>query len=192
MRRYRRHVTVLVAALAIPLLVGACGGSGRPAVSGSPAGANASAKHSAQSAVDARLIASADPICRRFNKQLISAARSESSNIAREAPRNAAIELQAVGALSKLSPPASLAHDWTQMLAYRRTLAQELVVLARDAQAGNAAGMRALGVSKKRVRQKLTQLAARDGFNDCTSVGTLSVATLFPALRPAASAHSGG
>lgn len=184
--RRGRHVIVLPSALVIGLFLVGCSGSGKAAAGRSAVGGTASGKTglSGQSHADARLISSADEICRRFNSRLISTARSESSNIAREAPRNAAIELQAVGALSKLSPPASLARDWAQILAYRRKLAQELVALARAAKAGDAAGIRALGASKKRVRQKLTQLAARDGFKDCTSVGTLSVSTLFPTLHP--------
>jgi len=199
MSRCWSHVTVLVVALATVLLVGGCGGSGKAtsgkaAVGGSAAGATAGVQsvRSSQSPVDARLIASADVICRRVNKELSGASRPQPSEIARTAPRNAAIELRGVGELSKLTPPASLAGDWTQILAYRRTLAQELVALGHAATAGDAAGMRALGASKKRVRQKLTQLAARDGFKDCTSVGTVSIATLFPTLRPAAGASPGG
>jgi hypothetical protein len=172
-----------------------CGGSGTPRKTDSAAGRTEGTQPagSNQAAANSRLIASADPICRRVNGQLTGASHPQPADIARTAPRNAAIELRAVGELSKLTPPASLARDWTQMLAYRRTLAQELFALARDAKAGDVAGMRALGVSKKRVRQKLSQLAARDGFKDCTSVGTVSIAALFPTLRPAAApAQPGG
>ena len=195
MSRCRSHVAVLVAALAIPLSVAGCGGSGKATASGAADPASVQSTGSGQQPVDAgsaRLIASADVICRRINGQLSGASRSQPSDIARTAPRNAAIELRAVGELSKLTPPASIAGDWTQILAYRRTLAQELGALARDATAGDASGMRALGVSKKKVRQKLSQLAARDGFKDCTSVGTVNIATLFPTLHPAAGAHPGG
>jgi hypothetical protein len=156
-------------------------------VSGS--GPHAASARSART--DAHFIASADAICRRSNEELIRVTRSESSDIARNAPRNATIELRAVEALSRLKPPPSLAGDWAQMLAYRRTLALELVALARDAKANNAAGLRALGVSKRRVRNKLTQLAAHDGFNDCTQVGGVTAATLFSEAAPAA-AHPGG
>src|SRR5665811_446099 len=177
MSRCSTHVTGLLGTLAISLLVAGCGG-GSSNAPGSGATVSAAASTQAASgqptvtADDARLIASADGICRRFNAQLTGESRAQTSDIARTAPRNAAIESRAVGELSKLTPPASLASDWSQILAYRRTLAQELVVLAQDARAGNAAGMRALAASKKKVRNELSRLAARDGFKDCTSVGT--------------------
>jgi hypothetical protein len=176
------------------LAVTGCGGSGTPRKT-DPSASTAGTQPAGpiQAAANSHLIASADAICRRVNGQLTGASRPQPADISHTAPRNAAIELRAVAELSKLTPPASLARDWTQMLAYRRTLAQELVALARDANAGDIAGMRALGLSKKRVRQKLSQLAARDGFRDCMSVGTVSIATLFPTLRPAgAPAHPGG
>ena len=182
---------VLVVVAAIPVFAAGCGDSGHPPRSspaGSPTGRNQSDR-SNESAAKSRLIAHADAICRRVNKELTSASRPEASKVARTAPHNAALEQRAVVALSKLTPPASLARDWTQIIAYRRTLAQELVALARDAKVGDVPAMQALGVTKKHVHQKLTQLATHDGFTDCSSVGTSSISKLFPTLRPAAKAR---
>jgi hypothetical protein len=195
MKHGSAQLAMCLAIFSMLLLVGGCGGSGKATkVNGSAAGAAATPESAGSGRPPAagRLIASADVICRRFNEQLAKAAISGSSDIAREAPRNAATELRAVDALSKLTPPASLASDWAQMIAYRRTLAQELGTLVRDVKAGDTAGMRALGASKKRVRQKLTQLAAHDGFKDCASVGPVNTVSLLPGLHPAAPAHSGG
>jgi hypothetical protein len=179
---------ILVVAAAVSLLATGCGGSEHPPASGSAARAPGRSRstHSEERAATSRLIASADAICRRFNKELTGASRPQASKVARTAPRNAALEQRAVAELSKLTPPASLARDWKQIIAYRRTLAEELVTLARDAKADNVQGMQALAASKKRVHDELTKLAAHDGFTDCSSVGTANIGKLFPTLRPAA------
>jgi hypothetical protein len=181
-----KRVTVLLAVCVVALLAIGCGGSGNATTGGAPVTTTSAGQSPSpgEAQAKARLIAQADVICRRFNEQLINESRAEAANVSRTAPRNATIEMRAVEELAKLTPPSSLANDWTQILAYRRTLAEELVTVARDAAANNAAGMQALGASKKKIREKLTQLAGRDGFKDCTSVGTVSAATLFPTLHP--------
>jgi hypothetical protein len=65
-----------------------------------------------------------------------------------------------------------LARDWRQIIADRRTLAGELVQLGRAAQANDSNGIKALAASKSRVRQKLLATATRDGFKECSSVGS--------------------
>jgi len=194
MRRRRRtqiKLGVVVVVAVAPLFAAGCGGSGKaPAISSAASSVGRTESgNSNESAAKSRLIAHADAICRRLNRELTSASRPEASKVARTAPHNAALEQRAVVALSKLTPPASLARDWTQIIAYRRTLAQELVALARDAKVGDVPAMQALGVTKKHVHQKLTQLATHDGFTDCSSVGTSSISKLFPTLRPAAKAR---
>lgn len=117
------------------------------------------------------MIAKADAICRRVNSQLAAAPPGvAASQIARSAPRNAALELRAVTDLNKLTPPPALAGDWQQMIAYRQTLADDLLKLAHYAQSNDARSMQALALSKKRVHQKLSKLATRDGFKDCSQL----------------------
>lgn len=119
-----------------------------------------------------QLIARADTICKRLDTKLaaISPANLSMREIARFAPPRAALEQAAVMELSKLAPPASIARDWQQLIAYRRTLMEELFELGRDAKANDAAGIRALSASKKLVHQKLLTVATRDGFKYCSAV----------------------
>lgn len=115
-----------------------------------------------------RLKAQASAICTRVNEQIGAATGLlNAREIARTSLRNAGLEFQAVAALARLTPPSSLARDWRQMIAYRRTLASELLALGHAGQTNNAASIRALALSKRSVHQKLSALASRDGIAEC-------------------------
>lgn len=120
-----------------------------------------------------QLIARADAICRGLDTKLatVNPASLSMHEIARFAPPRAVLERTAVAELSKLMPPASITRDWRQVIAYRSTLTNELFKLGSDAKANDAAGIRALAVSKKLVHQKLLTVATRDGFKYCSRVG---------------------
>lgn len=60
----------------------------------------------------AELIAKADPICQRANAKLDSSNISP-QNIAQVAPGIAAVDRQVSAELAKLTPPSSMAGDWT-------------------------------------------------------------------------------
>jgi hypothetical protein len=168
---------VLMAAV---LAVGACGGG-----SGDPksrqtlslghaglAGAlhfGASGASGAAGLPQSPFIARADAICRGLDSRLaaVKPASLRVPEIARFAPPRAALEKTAVTELSRLTPPRSIARDWRLMITYRRTLAEELAKLGQNAKVGDARGIQALAVSKKRVHQKLFTVATREGFKYC-------------------------
>jgi hypothetical protein len=118
------------------------------------------------------LIARADTICRGLDtkRAAVNPANLSMREIARFAPPRAALEQAAVTELSKLTPPASIARDWRQVIAYRTTLTKELFKLGSDAKVNDAPGIRALAASKKLVHQKLLTVATRDGFKYCSGV----------------------
>jgi len=162
------------AAAVIALVLAGCGSSGRAGAPAATAIRSTPTKSGAsnESAGPSRLIARADAVCRQVNRQLIAAPASlDASQIARDAPRNAALERRAVAQLRKLTPPASLARDWRQILAYRQTLAGQLVELAKYVKALDVRHVQALAASKKQTHRKLAGLAIRDGFKDCANVG---------------------
>jgi hypothetical protein len=130
------------------------------------------------------LIAQADPICRRLNVELAAASRASHVAIATSALRHAALERAAVAELSKLTPPASLANDWRQIIKYRRTLAEELVKLGGYAKANDTQKVKALAVSKTRVHKKLFEIAKRDGFEHCSRVSSGTSGGKAPTSRP--------
>jgi hypothetical protein len=161
-----RPCSIAALALAVVLAAAGCGGSSKSESTDSGS--------SGASAATARLIATADAICERLDARLASTTpvHLDSRTIARSAPQNAALERAALTELVKLAPPASLADDWRQIIAYRLTLADELARLGRYAKANDTRAVKALAVSKKRVHEKLFALATHDGFRVCSQVGT--------------------
>ncbi|HEY2142002.1 MAG TPA: hypothetical protein VGG98_08080 [Solirubrobacteraceae bacterium] len=119
------------------------------------------------------MIARADAICRRLNAELAASKPASQGvhEIARVAPRRAALEQAAVSELSKLMPPAKIAREWQRVVAYRRTLAQELVKAAQFARANDIAAIRSLATSKARGHKELNAIAIRAGFTDCARIG---------------------
>jgi hypothetical protein len=176
-QRCRKKGAVTALAILATLVATGCGSSSKAEPRGSSGPPS-------ESAAAARLIAQADPICRRLNVELAAAARASHVAIATSALRNAVLERTAVAQLSKLTPPASLAQDWRQILRYRRTLAEELVKLGGYAKANDAQAIKALAVSKKRVHKKLFEIARRDGFEHCSRVSSGSGGRQAPSSRP--------
>jgi hypothetical protein len=164
-------------AILVTLVSPGCGGSSKTEPSGS-------SRPPSKSAAVARLIAQADPICRRLNVELAAASRASHVAIATSALRHAALERAAVAELSKLTPPASLANDWRQIIKYRRTLAEELVKLGGYAKANDTQKVKALAVSKTRVHKKLLEIAKRDGFEHCSRVSSGTSGGQAPPTRP--------
>jgi hypothetical protein len=182
----RQPSTLLLVAVA--LIVGGCGGGSGGTTSSStisnrpvpfPSTTTGASPPTSASPPDAsaraKLIAQAEAICGRLNAELAASTSKQKSlapaEIARFAPLNAALERNAIAELARLAPPASLARDWRAIVAYRRTLAKELAKLGQTAKANNRTGIVALLASKRRVRQQLLALAARDEFKECSIVG---------------------
>jgi hypothetical protein len=109
----------------------------------------------------------------------------DTKNLARLAPRHVVIEQRALGELSKLSAPASIAVDWRNILSYRHRLTSELAKLGRVAKAGDVAAIRNLGVVKQRLHSELEAVATRAGFNECGKTGISTVSLARPPSPPA-------
>ncbi len=158
-------------ALAVALAAAGCGASGSGSASGSGGGSGTTGESASTGSSRAKLIAAADAICQRVNNELAASQKQQKSlepkEIVRFAPRNAALELKALAALHKLTPPASLAAQWGQILAYKRALAEELAKLGRDASSNDSAGIEALATSKRALHAKLLATASRLGFKEC-------------------------
>jgi hypothetical protein len=153
--------------LAISALCGgACGSSGatHPATATTTA---SSVTAKPRSAEEARFIATADAVCRKFNGALESTKGTTVAGVL----HNATIERGAIAELAKLGAPASLSADWKRMSAYRQTLLKQLLDLAKSLERGQTADAKTLAAEKLRVHRELSELGARDGFMDCRQVG---------------------
>jgi len=155
--RSARKLTPLLGAV---LALAGCGGS-----SGTPVAGVVS------TAAKARLLASADAICRRLNSSLDISGSTKSEVIAAAASKNAGLELAALAQLEALSPPAALAGRWRRILAYRRTLAHELPTLAQYETGNDTEALQTLIATKLRLHRDLHIEALRFGLSDCAEVG---------------------
>jgi hypothetical protein len=191
--RAARYLMAVILMVAIGLPATGCGGSssgstGRPgtaAATTAPRPQSGTSSDPSGGTVKSRFIAAADAICGRLNAAIADPLGTvlNDTNLARLAPAHALLEKKAVSELGRLKPPESLASDWLKLLAYRRTLAKELAEVGAAAKAHDAASIKKLGASKKRVHRQLEALAARDGFGPCGEAGGT---TLVPRTPPKA------
>jgi hypothetical protein len=113
------------------------------------------------------LIASADLICKRVNARHKATAFSGQGSYARLLPPLGAYQLSAVAAMSKLTPPASMASSWNKMLADAQTFAESVVKLGQYAQAKNLRAGKAVSLAGEKTNQQMLIIAQREGFKDC-------------------------
>jgi hypothetical protein len=185
LRRACEGVGVSLAVLAAAAALAGCGSSRTHATASSKATAPTASTVSAQppsptqsspggaALTRAQLVASAGAICKLVNAEL-TAVKAKSASVAeivRLVPGRALSERKAVTELSKLTPPASLAHDWQLIVGYRRTLADELTALAQAAQSKDTVKIKALSASKLRAHALLLAAAKRAGLTECGRVG---------------------
>jgi hypothetical protein len=161
-----------------------CGGGSSGSTSSAAASTGTSQPPSAQTASTvasppptslsrSQLTAQAEAMCATLNAQLLATNPKNGSvpEIARLAGRRGLLEQAIAAALSRLTPPAAFAHDWRLIVAYRRTLAQELIKLGQAAKANDAASIRSLAASKAHVHKQLSAIATRDGLPNCARTG---------------------
>jgi hypothetical protein len=159
-----------LAALALAATTLAASGCGGTTKSSSQAAPPAQAESHTQTGPLTRteLIAKADAICSRVNAQLASTAIRSTHDYARLLPQVAAYEQTELAELGKLTPPASMASDWQQILASTRTLAGDTAKIAEYAKSNNLKAARALLTTATTAQQQMLATAKRNGFKDCS------------------------
>jgi hypothetical protein len=177
--RTRLPVFVLIA---VTLAAGGCGGSkggSSTASSTTVSGAGTSASSQVSSTATgsgkplsaAQLVAKADAICAQLNTELDRDHIRRQQDIARIVPHRVAAEQAALTALSILTPPASMAHDYRQMLATRRTLIEDTTKLGQAAAADGTNADTSLYASSTALVRQMATTAQRDGFKSCGKLG---------------------
>jgi hypothetical protein len=124
-------------------------------------------------ATDASFAGQAEAICARRNKELAGVGRlgAHKSQVASVASRRAAIERQALAELTKLTPPATLAHDWQSVIAYSRLTLLQVVRLGEYARShGTKSVERFRTGSSSGARFRLLVAARHAGLKQCAFV----------------------
>ena len=153
----RRRLPALSLTVAV-LMVSGCGGS---------TGSSAALTRS-------ELIARGDAICRRINAKIRATKVSTAQDYARVAPPLAAYEQTAVIEMRKLTPPASIANGWRQIVSGAQMLANGTTKLGEYAQTSNpfevahqTPSVHAAFAATTEGPKQMVTAAQRGGFKDC-------------------------
>jgi hypothetical protein len=165
-------------ALAASALAGSgCGGAAKPSsqVSQTASSSSSSARAQTPTAPESpsspssrsELIARADAICRRVNAKRASITITRPQDIPLDIPPLAAYEEAAVSAMRQLTPPASMANGWKQIVAASQTVADVTTKVGNAAKAGKLESTRSLDGVLTSATEQMLNTAKREGFTDC-------------------------
>jgi ABC-type transport system substrate-binding protein len=115
----------------------------------------------------AELIAKADPICERANAKRTSITLTTRSSYSRLLPPLVAYERGELAELAKLTPPASLASEWRQILADTKTIIEATAKLGETPPNGRDSSLKAVFVKAGRAERQMLAIAKRIGFKEC-------------------------
>jgi hypothetical protein len=142
------------------------------ALTASGCGGSTKSSESTEPLTHVEFVAKADVICGRVNAERASTPMKSRQDFERILPRIAADEQTAVAELDKLTPPASMAADWKQIVTADRTLAGYTGRYGQYLASDNNRAARALLQAAGSVQRPMVATAKRDGFNDCTQFGS--------------------
>lgn len=177
------HLAALALA-AIALAVSGCGGSSktgstttaaatkRTTTAAPPTIAAATVKvATGKPLTRATLISKGDAICARRNAKLMAISVAKQGGFARVFPEVAIYDSTESSELSKLVPPASLAHDWARIINIAHLYSEYINRIASDIQTGSYASARTLIDTSEGMHRRLMVATKRDGFRHCSEVG---------------------
>jgi hypothetical protein len=124
-----------------------------------------------------QLISQADVICKRVELERATAVgrltvvstsnAKELKEVGRLAPGLSQEQQRGVARLRALKAPASLEHDWQELLTGMQQLAAETAKVGVAARAGNGKGVEAITASGAPIRSGLERIAQQVGFKYC-------------------------
>jgi hypothetical protein len=112
-------------------------------------------------------IARADKICRRINAKRESFKIASKSDLASVVPVLAAYEQAAVAEMRKLTPPASIARGWNQILEGADRLANATAELGEAAKANKIQQTGTLSKEAEKANEQVLVVSKREGIMDC-------------------------
>jgi hypothetical protein len=162
--------------ISIALLAG-CGGSAaekratQPATQATtqsqPIAATAPPASSGVPLTRTQLIVQGDVICLRANTRRLAVLIEKRSDYEALMPALAAYERESSAAMGKLTPPASMARDWHEMVSGVEAIALVTGKRRTFAEASNEKLSHELDPTLNKGVREVTQTAKRDGFKQC-------------------------
>ncbi len=115
-------------------------------------------------------LARASAICKRIDARHSSLKLNTRPAIVRELPRFASYQRAALAELIKLTPPASIAHDWREFTAAAQTLASDTTRLATMSRPSSSRPPRGILATVGKDERYISDLASLDAINGCKQV----------------------
>lgn len=135
-----------------------------------PVGCGESSSSSSKPLERGQLLAKGNAICRRITTRLAASTVSGAPSDALVMLPVAAYEHSAAAQMRKLTPPASMAQGWKQMIAGLETLATATANLGEDARTSNHKAEPAHSSEAVKGTKQMTVTAQREGFRDCAEI----------------------
>jgi hypothetical protein len=118
----------------------------------------------------AELIAKADAICARLNRQAGSVRNTSLRGVGSTAPLVAGYFRAAFAELRRLTPPAAMARDWKAIVSDIQPVAGEVVIMGKYASDNDPASTAKVESRIARVQLHRIAIAKRNGFRDCAEL----------------------
>jgi hypothetical protein len=178
----RRLLAIALGVVAV-VAAGCGGGANKTAsvatavVTRGPGTAAGGSSTPARPATKASIVAQANAICARRNRELKAAIPSHASlsKVVKGAPGRAAIEQKALAELGGLTPPTDMTGAWKTAIAAIQTEVQGTLALAKYAGASDSASLRREKALLDKPQLRLFVAAARAGVRQCGVVAGPSV-----------------
>jgi hypothetical protein len=160
------------------IAAGGCGSSTKPAnqatkpsnAATQPTG-DGSAVRSSSPLTRAQLIAKGDAICYRLNARRAATKIQRRQDYERLVPALAGYELSLASEMRRMTPPASMAHDWQQMVEGTRKIGEATARIRNYADASSKRFSEEVEPILYKGVNQLTAAAKHAGFNDCSHFG---------------------
>jgi len=160
----------LPALLAAVVLAG-CGSSSKEKASSTSTGATSSSTTTATTTTTSAStpVATAEAICTRVNDKIALEHKTVKTlrELAVAASNLALTEQTGLNELTKLEVPAAIAHEWRQILVYRRTLVDNLNKLSVEAQHNEIAKFHIVNASTSTAEHGLLAVGTQAGLKEC-------------------------
>jgi hypothetical protein len=117
------------------------------------------------------LIGKGDAICARTNSKLSAISVVNRSDFSRVIPQVSIYDNVEFNELSKLVPPASLAHDWKKIINIVHLYGVYVSQIPSYAKSNNYSSAGPLVRLAGIIHKELTVLAKHDGFKQCSQIG---------------------
>jgi hypothetical protein len=135
------------------------------ATTGCGSSSTSSSSSSSSAMTREQFMAGAETICARLDAHI---KPLHNTNFAQVAPVIVGYERAALIDMQRLTPPASLAEDWKQIVTDEQMIAEDTAKLGEYSKANNTSATLTIFHTAEKLQQQMLATATRDGFRECS------------------------